>query len=124
MLLLLATDEFTIRGVSYRGFPLVVDQDMMLVEEVFDFLINQCITRGRVQSPESWKAYGQSMYDYFGFLEANEWNWRNISVNRNSTILAAYRDWSIGEINLSPTTVNYRLRIIIKFYQYNTVNHL
>jgi len=118
MQLILSTEDFTIHGVSYPGFPLVVDKKMELQEEVFDFLVNQCITRGRVQSLESWKAYGQSMYDYFGFLEANKWDWKNISVKRDSTILATYRDWSISKMSLSPTTVNYRLRVIIKFYQH------
>lgn len=91
---------------------------MELVPEALDFLVKECIIRGRVQSKESWKAYGQSMYDYFGFLEANNWSWKKIGVNRDSTILATYRDWSIGKAGLSSSTVNYRLRIIIKFYQH------
>jgi integrase/recombinase XerD len=116
--LFLATDDFHINGVAYPDFPLLVNKDMELVEEVLDFLIKHCITRGRVQSPESWKAYGKSMYDFFGFIEANDWDWRNVSVNRDSTILATYRDWSLGKLGLSSSTVNFRLRIVIKFYQH------
>jgi len=117
MELFLATEDFKIKGVAYTGFPIIVNAQMELVEEAFDFLVRYCIKRGRVQSPKSWAAYGQSIYDFLGFLEANNWDWRNISVNRDSTILAAYRDWSLGKLGLSVTTVNYRIRIIIKFYQ-------
>jgi integrase/recombinase XerD len=113
--LFLATEDFKIKGVVYSGFPLLVNKDMELVKEVFDFLVKQCITRGRVQSPKSWKAYGQSLYDYFSFLEVNDWQWKDVGC---STILATYRDWSLGQVGLSPSTVNYRLRILVKFYQY------
>lgn len=118
MELFLATEDFQINNVAYPGFPILVDSEMEIVKEAFDFLLYYCVKRGRVQSPKSWAAYGQSIYDYFGFLEANNWDWRDIQLNRESTILATYRDWSLGDIGLNPTTVNYRLRIIIKFYQY------
>jgi|APLak6261703504_1056268.scaffolds.fasta_scaffold01021_1 integrase/recombinase XerD len=119
MELVATTEEFEIRGIAYPGFPLILDRDMNLVPELFDFLIKQCIKRGRVQSVHSWKAYGQSMYDFFSFLEANDnWDWRNINVNRDDTILASYRDWSLGTLGLKASTVNYRLRVITSFYRH------
>jgi len=119
MELLFASDEFEIHGVSYPGFPLIFDRHMDLVCEAFDFLVKYCIKRGRVQSAHSWKAYGQSIYDFLSFLEVNnEWDWRNTNINRDDTILVSYRDWSLGTLGLKPSTVNFRLRIINAFYRH------
>ena len=119
MNLILATDEFVINKLSYPGFPLILNEDMELVPEIFEFLVKECITRGRVESRHTWKAYGQSMYDYFSFLEANDnWDWRHIQLDRSDTILSVYRDWSISTVGLKPSTVNYRLRTIISFYKF------
>lgn len=121
MHLFFSTSDFHIYGVHYEKFPLLLDSEMNLIEEVFLFLTHHCIKRGRVNSKKSWEAYGQTMYDYFSFLEANNLNWSQI--NPNHSILAAYRDWSLSEIRLSPNTVNYRLRILVKFYQFAFNNH-
>jgi len=118
MKLYLATEDFNIKGTAYPGFPIIVNNALEIVEEAFDFLLYQCIQRGRVQSTASWRAYGQSIYDFLGFVEAQGLDWRNINANREETLLAVYRDWSLGNLALSLTTINYRLRIIIKFYQY------
>lgn len=118
MRLVLATEEFRINGQSYPGFPLIVDREMRSVEPARDFLIHECLHRGRVRSRKSWAAYGQAMYDYFGFLEARELDWRDGQYDENHSIVAAYRDWSVETIGLSGGTVNYRLRIIIRFYRY------
>ncbi|MCB1865044.1 MAG: tyrosine-type recombinase/integrase [Chromatiales bacterium] len=57
------------------------------------------------------------MYDYFGFLEARNLDYRDCLYDNNHSIVATYRDWSIRQ-GLSPTTVNYRLRLILQFYRY------
>lgn len=118
MRLVFSTSDFKIYGLSYEKFPILLDSEMNIIEEVLLFLIHLCIKRGRVQSIKSWEAYGQSLYDYFSFLEANLFDWRVDNKASHYSILAAYRDWSLSEMNLSPNTVNYRLRIIIKFYQF------
>lgn len=118
MKLIFSTSDFKIHGLSYPQFPVLLDSEMNIVEEVLLFLVNHCIQRGRVQSIKSWEAYGQSMYDYFSFLEANSLNWQINNDNFYYSILAAYRDWSLSEIQLNPNTVNYRLRLIIKFYKF------
>ncbi len=116
----LATDEFIINKLSYPGFPLILNRKMELIPEIFEFLIKECITRGRVESRHTWRAYGHSMYDYFSFLEANDnWDWKEIKLDRGETILSAYRDWSISSVGLKTSTVNYRLRIIISFYKFS-----
>lgn len=116
MELFFATDDYKINGVSYEGFPILVDSNLDFVEEAHAFLFYECIKRGRVQSKKSWIVYGQSMYDYFGFLEANNLDWWAISAYQSP--LVSYRDWSISELGLSNTTVNSRLRVINRFYHF------
>ena len=117
MRLIKATSDFKLHSQSYEGFPLIVDLEMELVEPVFQFLIYYCITRGRVESKHTWWSYGQAMYDYFGYLEAMNLDWKSGMANNHHSIVAAYRDWSVG-IGLNNTTINSRLRIIIQFYEF------
>lgn len=119
MEMVLTSADFQINGISYPGFPLILDNQQEIVPEVFDYLVRKCIERGRVSSLHSWKAYGQSLYDYFSFLEANNrWDWRAVNTQRSGSVLASYRDWSIGIVGLKPATVNYRLRVIVDFYRH------
>lgn len=117
MKLIKATKEFTLNGVPYEGFPLIVNSEMEIVGEALRFLIKQCITRGRVNSNRSWWRYGQDLYDYLGFLEANKLDWKQGLATSDHSIIAAYRDWSVG-IGLSRSTINGRLRTIIRFYNF------
>jgi integrase len=118
MRLIFSTKDFKVLGGTYVDFPILLNSRMEIVDEVLLFLIKYCIKRGRVSSKKSWRAYGQTMYDYFSFLEANNLYWDKYDYGNDHTVIAAYRDWSISEAKLSPSTVNYRLRMIIKFYQF------
>jgi len=84
----------------------------------YQFLVYHCIQRGRVPSRGSWMTYGQHLYDYFGFLEANGKHWRDCQYDYDHSIVAAYRDWSENVIGLEPSTINPRLRLINKFYAF------
>jgi len=116
--LIFSTDEFMLKGQAYAGFPILVDNKMNVVDQVLQFLIYHCITRGRVESKHTWKSHGQTMYDYFGFLELHELSWKHYNFDDGHSVLAAYRDWSLSVFNLNPNTVNLRLNLIIKFYRF------
>ena len=118
MYLIPATNNFKILNNSYPEFPLILNSEMEIESVVHQFLIYYCIKRGRVNSTHTWRSYGQSMYDYFGFLEANKLSWKNFLYNSDHSTIAAYRDYSLQNLNLQPNTINSRLRIIIKFYEY------
>ena len=121
MLLVFSTTDFKVNNIPYEGFPIILDDTTGQVHEpALNFLIYYCIKRGRCQSVKSWKPYGQAMYDYLSFLQANNMDWREFYAdgNRDSTIIANYRDWSLSECGLSAVTINQRLRVIVKFYQY------
>ena len=118
MLLLFSTDKFQVNGIIYQEFPILLDFKMRIVEPAHHFLLYQCIQRGRLNSKKSWKAVGQNIYDYFAFLEAHNLEWDQFDYNKDHSIIAAYRDWSISVCGLNPNTVNQRLRTIVIFYNY------
>jgi len=122
MRIIRATEDFKLHGNSYEGFPLIINSEVELVREVHQFLIYFCITRGRVQSKNSWWRYGQDMYDYFGFLEGANLDWRSSLADTQHSVIAAYRDWSVG-LGLSSKTINGRLRTLIKFYEFAVRKH-
>lgn len=114
----LSNSSFEINGASYSKFPLIYDNSLDLVKPAFYFLMYHCITRGRVQSTHSWARYGQDMYDYFSWLEANNIEWADTTEYSGQSIVALYRDWSLEHCKLSETTINQRLRTIVMFYRY------
>jgi len=122
MRLIKATKDFRLHGHSYEDFPLIVDSEMDLVREVHQFLIYFCITRGRVESKNTWWRYGQDLYDYFGYLEGRGLDWRSRLATSQHSVIAAYRDWSVS-LGLSPKTINGRLRTIIQFYHFAYRKH-
>jgi len=122
MRLIKATSDFKLQGKSYEDFPIIINSEMESITEVQQFLINHCITRGRVESKNTWWRYGQDMYDYFGYLEGRSLDWRSSMANTQHSIIAAYRDWSVG-LGLSNSTINGRLRTIIQFYEFALRKH-
>lgn len=120
--LVLASADFKVRNISYPSFPILVDEEGEVVAHALDFLVYHCLKRGSVQSEESWRTYGQDLYDFFSFCEANSIDWRNIKHRQDETLLALYRDVSMKQFGVGASTINRRLRFLIKFYQY-AYNH-
>ena len=118
MKLIFSDENFRVQGFSYPGFPLLVDKNWDVVWEALDFLIYHLLQRGRVQSKKSWDTLGRDFYDFMAFVEANDLDWRNVHSRMDNHILAVYRDWSLGECSLAPSTINRRLGLAIKFYQH------
>lgn len=117
MLLIKATPEFELHGISYPEFPLLFDKDMVLHWEAHEFLKHHLLMRGRVQSHKTWDTYGRALYDYFGFLEAADLDWRDSLANASHSIVASYRDFAFQSGN-ALATVRLRLTVIVKFYEY------
>lgn len=128
MLILKSTNEFKLNGFSYPEFPLLTwegDIDELGIEkgtlfiEGHQFLIYECLKRGRVGSSETWHTYAKHLCQFMSFCEDNELNWMDIDENAEDEMLvAAYRDLCITEFGLSPTTTNQILRTVTRFYQY------
>lgn len=116
--LVFSKSDFRIHNQPYEGFPILLDKRGNIFVEGLEFLVHHCLKRGSVQSRRSWDTFGRDSYDFFAFLEANELDWRQIEDSTNETLLAVYRDASFENFNLAASTVNRRLHLAIKFYQY------
>ena len=124
MRLFIATNRFVIGHTSYPGFPILVDKRGKVVKPVLNFFVYYLIQRGRAQSKHSWKQYGQSLYDFFGYLEANELDWDEEPVDGLPSVISAYRDWALNDCKNVARTVNSRLRTICRFYRWAHENEM
>lgn len=128
MRLIFATPDFTIAGRSFAGFPLLVDDEGWPLEPAQTFLWETLTQGGSVESPLTWEAYGRWLYDFFAFLSANQLNWNAPQTSNGLSVVAQYRDWSISEVGISASTLNKRLNIVVRFYEWckhkNHVEHL
>ncbi|WP_335726898.1 site-specific integrase, partial [Pseudomonas sp. HMSC75E02] len=116
MRLVLATKDLTVAGRSFEGFPLLVGSDGWPVEPAQSFLWHILVESGEALSVLTWEAYGRRLFDYFAFLEANGLAWNEESQADGLSVLSRYRDWSSGELELDPSTLNKRLNLIVRFY--------
>lgn len=117
MHLVWATDDFTMAGQAYTGFPIVLWESMESCVEANQFL-RDYLMRGVIGSERSWPNTGRAMYDYFSFLEANELDWRDVRRGEEKTLLAAYRDYCLKDVEMARNTVRQRLHYICAFYEY------
>lgn len=118
--LFFSTSKFKLNGLSYNGFPILISSEGKVVEEAMDFSIAHLIKRGRVQSKKSWITYGKALYQFFGWCEVNDIDWRDVGNDREATILAEFRDWNLSSEGggLAAATVNSRLRLLCAFYRH------
>ena len=91
---------------------------MRLVEEAHAFLIHICLRSGRVRSKATWKRYGRDLYDFFGFIITNGFDWKQDQVRGSLHPVESYRDWAVSECGLCRRTVNARLRTVLRFYRW------
>lgn len=118
MRLTFSTSDFKISDIAYPGFPILLDAFMNIQWHVLNFLIYVCTVEGRANNLATWDQYGRGLYDFFGFCEANGYDWKVTTRTSKHTTIDKYRNWSMAECGLEPSTVNDRLRIIYRFYEY------
>jgi integrase/recombinase XerD len=118
MRLIFATDDFAIAGRSFKGFPLLIGNDGWPVEPAQTFLWEILIQAGTVESPLTWDAYGRRLYDFFAFLTANKLDWDEGSTPSGLSVVSKYRDWSLSEIHVASSTLNKRLNLVVRFYEW------
>ena len=114
----MATADFAVEGRSFAGFPLLIDDDGWPLEPAQSFLWHTLVTHGSIESKLTWEAYGRRLYDYFAFLSANDLTWDEDQKPHGLSVVARYRDWSLGELGLNPNTVNKRLNLVVRFYDW------
>lgn len=123
MRLTFATEELTVAGRSFAGFPLLIAEDGWPLEPAQTFLWEILTHSGSVESPLTWDAYGRWLYDFFAFLSANQLNWNAAQTPNGLSAVAQYRDWSLTEVGISPSTLNKRLSLVVRFYEWCKENH-
>ena len=118
MKLLFSTRDLEIGGRPVEGFPLLIDDDCMPLQPVQDFLLYALLESGSAHSKLTWEAVGRRLYDYFAFLSANGLSWDQTDAPPNAMPLSRYRDWSAAELRLAPSTINKRLALVVRFYEW------
>jgi len=119
--LVFTTDAFRPLDRPVPGLPVLLDSDMRLVEPACAWLMHVALVRGRTRSLQTWRAYGEALYDWWQTLEANGWAWDRIGYHE----VAAYRDRMLSGPSdhtgrpYARATINGRLRIIALFYQWS-----
>lgn len=123
--LLFSTPAFRPDGSSVENVPILLDGGMRLIEPACAWLMHVALVRGRTRSPQTWRTYGEALYDWWQTLEANGWEWNDVGPSE----LAAYRDQMLQPRDdtgrpLARSTINGRLRTIGRFYRWSVANGL
>ncbi len=118
--LLFTTDVFRPLERTVPGVPLLLDSSMRLIEPACSWLMHVALVRGRTRSPQTCRAYGEALYDWWQTLEANGWVWDRVSYHE----VAAYRDRMLTSPSghtgrpYARVTINSRLRVVALFYRW------
>ncbi len=118
MKLLFSTQDLEIGGRTLEGFPLLLDDDCLPLQPAQNFLLHALLDSGSARSKLTWEAVGRRLYDYFAFLNANGLQWDQTDAPVGTLPLSRYRDWAAGELHLSPRTINKRLALVVRFYEW------
>lgn len=112
--------RFEVGGQSYESFPILVDASGRLVEVALLFFVQELLGRSGARDPKTWAAYGQHLYDYFGYLEAKELLWDSIPGARSGDVppLAHYVRWCDKTIGNKAGYINDKVATIKRFYQW------
>jgi integrase/recombinase XerD len=117
MRLVLATEKLVVQGRSFAGFPLLISAGKP-VEPAQTFLWELLTRSGCRQSKLTWEKYGRSLFDFFAFCEANGADWRAEATGGLPSTIDWYRDWAKGEVKNTARTINERLRLLVRLYEW------
>jgi len=116
--LVLADKNLVVQGRCFEGFPLLINDDGDELQPAQDWLWDVLGKSGRISSPLTWESYGRAMYDFFSFLLANGYDWKQPPLPGMPGPIVAWRDWSRGTLKLQASTINQRLRVVVRFYEW------
>lgn len=104
-------------------FPLLLSKKNELVEPFQAYLYEVAVVSGKTQSRRTLTTYAESLLDWFQYLERVGQCWDEI----DDEVVALYRNSMLGRDalsskKLSATTVNIRVRTVIRFYRWLVSN--
>ena len=108
------------------GFPMLISEEMKIIEPAFGYLLEIATLRGRTASPRTVQTYAEQLLDWFDTLEQNEIDWQCVSAET----LGGYRrrhetaPSPVTGREYAPTTINARVRGVYRFYKWAAENHL
>ncbi len=120
MKLTYTTAAFKHHGVPMPGVPVLLNDDMAMVEGPQRWVFYIALDRGRTRSRATWRSYAEALYDWLQTCQANGWAWDEIEEGH----LRAYRNQmlyhpsSVTGRAYSPRTINARLRRLAMFYSW------
>jgi len=79
---------FTHFGVPLPGVPVLLSDDMVIVEPAQQWLFYIALERGRTRSQATWRSYAEALFDWLQTCQANGWEWDDIEEGH----LHAYRN--------------------------------
>ncbi|WP_407073742.1 tyrosine-type recombinase/integrase [Pseudoxanthomonas mexicana] len=86
------------------------------------FLRYYLLQRGHIGSRKTWATYGQHIFQFFAFLEAQNLDWRASNAPGELSVVGSYRNHCAAQ-GASPRTINQRLSTITQFYKYALHSH-
>jgi site-specific recombinase XerD len=114
----LADNNLVVQGRTFEGFPLLINDSGDAIQPAQNWLWDVLVKSGRTSSKNTWENYGRAVYDFFGFALTNGYDWKAPAVEGVLGAIEAWRDWSKGTLELQASTINQRLRIVIRFYEW------
>jgi integrase/recombinase XerD len=109
---------FTHHSVPMPDVPVLLNDDMAIIERPQRWLFYIALDRGRTRSRETWRSYAEALDDWLQTCEANGWAWDEVDEGH----LRAYRNQmlyhpsSVTGRAYTARTVNGRLRRLAMFY--------
>jgi hypothetical protein len=61
------------------GFPILVSEQMAIIEPAFAYLMELATLPGRSHAAETLRTYGEHLHDWFDSLEQSGIDWRSVS---------------------------------------------
>ncbi len=96
--LLFTTAAFRPHGAALPDVPMLIDDDMALIEPACAWLMHIALVRGRTRSIATWRTYGEALYDWWQTLTANDWAWDRVGARE----LAACRGSMLNGARAAP----------------------
>jgi site-specific recombinase XerD len=102
------------------GLPILIDDDMAIIEPAFAFLIELATIPGRSHAAETVRTYGEHLHDWFDSLEQSNIAWQNVGEPE----VAAWRNRMLASPSphtkrpYARSTINDRVRTVCRFYSW------
>jgi integrase len=100
------------------GFPILLNDKMVIIESAFSFLLELATIPGRSHSAETLRTYAEHLHDWFDALEQSGLDWRTVDEGT----IAAYRNRMLSAPSphtgrpYARSTINDRVGTVCRFY--------